>query len=143
VREMLTCDLAPIGLLHGRNSSTGRELQRVTKNSAALDELERRQLSRHNTTTKEVDSEQENNTVVETDSEIQLQTSEQQKHKKALLQCMMLETGILFHSVFIGMALSVATGNDFIVLLIAITFHRKFLPLSPIHYYINTNKDTS
>ena len=52
-----------------------------------------------------------------------------QKHKKALLQCLLLETGILFHSVFIGMALSVATGNEFVVLLIAITFHRElFIP---------------
>lgn len=50
---------------------------------------------------------------------------EKQNHKKALLQCLLLEMGILFHSVFIGMALSVAVGNDFIVLLIAITFHRK------------------
>ena len=52
--------------------------------------------------------------------------TEKQKHKKALMQCLLLEMGILFHSVFIGMALSVAIGNDFIVLLIAITFHRKF-----------------
>lgn len=46
------------------------------------------------------------------------------------MQCLLLEMGILFHSVFIGMALSVAVGNDFIVLLIAITFHRKFPHLS-------------
>lgn len=51
---------------------------------------------------------------------------EKYNHKKALMQCLLLEMGILFHSVFIGMALSVAVGNDFIVLLIAITFHRKF-----------------
>ncbi len=48
----------------------------------------------------------------------------EQKHKKAVMQCMLLEMGILFHSVFIGMALSVSIGNDFVVLLIAITFHR-------------------
>lgn len=48
----------------------------------------------------------------------------EQQHKKSILQCMMLEVGILFHSVFIGMALSVAVGGDFIVLLIAIAFHR-------------------
>ena len=28
--------------------------------------------------------------------------------------------------VFIGMALSVSIGNEFVILLIAITFHRKF-----------------
>lgn len=50
----------------------------------------------------------------------------EQKRKKSLMQCMLLEMGILFHSVFIGMALSVSVGSDFIVLLIAITFHRKW-----------------
>ncbi|KAF1975271.1 Zinc/iron permease [Bimuria novae-zelandiae CBS 107.79] len=48
------------------------------------------------------------------------------QRKKQLLQCMLLEAGILFHSVFIGMALSVATGTSFIVLLVAITFHQTF-----------------
>ena len=50
----------------------------------------------------------------------------EQLHKKAILQCMLLEVGILFHSVFIGMALSVSIGGDFVVLLIAIAFHRQF-----------------
>ncbi|GKT97011.1 ZIP Zinc transporter [Colletotrichum tofieldiae] len=34
--------------------------------------------------------------------------------------------GILFHSIFIGMAISVATGPTFIVFLIAISFHQTF-----------------
>lgn len=50
----------------------------------------------------------------------------QQVHKKATLQCFLLEMGILFHSVFIGMALSVTVGPPFIVLLIAIIFHQTF-----------------
>ncbi|KAB5580361.1 ZIP zinc transporter-domain-containing protein [Coniochaeta sp. 2T2.1] len=50
----------------------------------------------------------------------------EQQHKKDILQCMMLEVGILFHSVFIGMALSVSIGGDFVVLLIAIAFHQTF-----------------
>jgi zinc transporter ZupT len=45
---------------------------------------------------------------------------------KALLQCLLLEAGILFHSVFIGMALSVTPAPAFYVLLIAITFHQTF-----------------
>ena len=53
----------------------------------------------------------------------------QQQHKD-LLQVALLEAGILFHSVFIGMALSVATGANFIVLLIAISFHRMLPPLA-------------
>ncbi|KAJ5082152.1 Zinc/iron permease [Penicillium argentinense] len=38
----------------------------------------------------------------------------------------LLEMGILFHSVFIGMSLSVSVGNEFVVLLIAIVFHQTF-----------------
>jgi zinc transporter 1/2/3 len=53
-------------------------------------------------------------------------TSAQASHRKALLQCMLLEAGILFHSVFIGMALSVSTGPPFAVLLVAISFHQTF-----------------
>ncbi len=52
--------------------------------------------------------------------------STQQEQQKLLLQCLLLEAGILFHSVFIGMALSVATGTSFIVLLVAISFHQTF-----------------
>ncbi len=49
-----------------------------------------------------------------------------QQQKKLLLQCLLLEAGILFHSVFIGMALSVSTGSHFLVLLVAISFHQTF-----------------
>ena len=52
--------------------------------------------------------------------------STQQLEQKQLLQCLLLEAGILFHSIFIGMALSVATGTSFLVLLIAISFHQTF-----------------
>lgn len=46
--------------------------------------------------------------------------------KRQLLQCILLEAGILFHSVFIGMAISVATGPAFVVFLVAISFHQSF-----------------
>ncbi|OIW23926.1 Zinc/iron permease [Coniochaeta ligniaria NRRL 30616] len=49
-----------------------------------------------------------------------------EEQKRPLLQCLLLEAGILFHSVFIGMALSVATGPTFAVFLIAIAFHQSF-----------------
>ncbi|KAK8878767.1 ZIP zinc transporter-domain-containing protein [Apiospora arundinis] len=53
--------------------------------------------------------------------------SDQQKHRKEIMQIVLLEMGILFHSVFIGMALSVSIGgNEFVVLLIAIAFHQTF-----------------
>ena len=54
------------------------------------------------------------------------QLSTQQLQQKMLLQCLLLEAGILFHSVFIGMALSVSVGPPFVVLLIAISFHQTF-----------------
>ncbi|KAL9944511.1 hypothetical protein ACHAQF_008563 [Verticillium nonalfalfae] len=49
-----------------------------------------------------------------------------EEQARLLRQCVMLEGGILFHSVFIGMAISVATGSTFIVFLIAISFHQTF-----------------
>ena len=48
------------------------------------------------------------------------------QQQKLLLQCFLLEAGILFHSVFIGIALSVSTGSPFAVLLVAISFHQTF-----------------
>ena len=53
-------------------------------------------------------------------------SSTEQNPQKLFLQCLLLEAGILFHSIFIGMAVSVATGTEFIVLLIAISFHQTF-----------------
>ena len=49
-----------------------------------------------------------------------------EEQKRMVLQCRLLEAGILFHSVFIGMALSVATGPPFAVFLVAIAFHQCF-----------------
>lgn len=49
-----------------------------------------------------------------------------EEQRRLMLQCLLLEAGILFHSVFIGMAVSVATGPPFIVFLIAIAFHQTF-----------------
>lgn len=49
-----------------------------------------------------------------------------QDPQKMFLQCLLLEAGILFHSIFIGMAVSVATGTAFVVLLVAICFHQTF-----------------
>ena len=45
---------------------------------------------------------------------------------RQILQCLLLEAGILFHSIFIGIALSVSTGPPFYVLLTAISFHQTF-----------------
>ncbi|KAJ5582904.1 hypothetical protein N7535_001524 [Penicillium sp. DV-2018c] len=48
------------------------------------------------------------------------------KQKKETMQVYLLEMGILFHSVFIGMSLSVSVGSEFVILLIAIVFHQTF-----------------
>ncbi|KAJ5129729.1 uncharacterized protein N7515_005768 [Penicillium bovifimosum] len=50
----------------------------------------------------------------------------EQKQRKETLQVYLLEMGILFHSVFIGMSLSVSVGSEFVILLIAIVFHQTF-----------------
>jgi zinc transporter ZupT len=50
----------------------------------------------------------------------------EEEQKRQILQCLLLEAGILFHSVFIGMAISVATGPPFVVFLVAISFHQSF-----------------
>lgn len=60
--------------------------------------------------------------------------TEDQKLKKHILQCVLLEVGILFHSVFIGMALSVSIGSEFVILLIAIAFHRKLPSAASGHW---------
>ncbi|KAN0093727.1 ZIP zinc transporter-like protein [Hyaloscypha variabilis] len=52
--------------------------------------------------------------------------SPEEQQKRQILQCLLLEAGILFHSIFIGMAVSVATGPPFVVFLIAIAFHQSF-----------------
>ncbi|USW48968.1 Putative zinc/iron permease [Septoria linicola] len=50
----------------------------------------------------------------------------EQQRKKLLMQCLLLECGILFHSIFIGLALAVAVGSEQVILLIAIAFHQTF-----------------
>lgn len=56
---------------------------------------------------------------------VQVEITPEQKQKKETMQVYLLEMGILFHSVFIGMSLSVSIGNQFVILLIAIVFHRE------------------
>jgi zinc transporter 1/2/3 len=65
---------------------------------------------------------------VETGPDEKIPLTTEQEHRKAFLQCVLLEMGILFHSVFIGMNLSVSSGREFVILFIAIVFHRKWLP---------------
>lgn len=49
-----------------------------------------------------------------------------EEQSRLFLQVVLLEAGILFHSIFIGMALSVETGPTFLVFLLAISIHQSF-----------------
>ncbi|KAK2749795.1 hypothetical protein FQN55_003031 [Onygenales sp. PD_40] len=82
------------------------ELDPFPDNSSTFDDSRYFNVSRHNNTPN--------------------QFSSAQAAQKQLIQCLLLEAGILFHSIFIGMALSVASGTSFIVLLVAISFHQTF-----------------
>ncbi|KAF4991619.1 hypothetical protein FGRMN_7738 [Fusarium graminum] len=114
--------LRDMGPIRGRSSSIGRGLSVLNSRDERLENLD------------EEACEDDDNTqpgrknLEETSLEaVQMPglTPEQQQRKE-LLQCVLLELGILFHSVFIGMALSVSIGNEFIILLIAIVFHQTF-----------------
>ena len=63
--------------------------------------------------------------------------TKEQRYKKEKLQLMLLELGILFHSIFIGMALSVTVGSVFVILWIAVSFHRKSRNRTPNHLHID------
>lgn len=65
-------------------------------------------------------------TDIETPQTSSKTLSPEEEQKRQILQCLLLEAGILFHSVFIGMAVSVATGPPFVVFLVAIAFHQSF-----------------
>ncbi|GAB7358473.1 hypothetical protein MBLNU230_g2537t1 [Neophaeotheca triangularis] len=50
----------------------------------------------------------------------------QANEQRRILQCLLLEVGILFHSIFIGISIAFSTGNTWVVLIIAICFHQIF-----------------
>lgn len=107
-----------MGPINGRQSSVGQELSQLSRNLSATVEASRDQ------TKNAAASKNEAAASSDQDSFRPPTLSAQQQERRDRLQCILLELGILFHSVFIGMALSVSVGNEFIVLLIAITFHR-------------------
>lgn len=117
-----------MGNLRGRVTSISRTLSQYRADNQRLDTIE----SAVDETPAEDDRKStDESAIVDLESTQQnSQMSPEQAHKKAVLQCFLLEMGILFHSIFIGMSLAVAIGNDFVVLLIAIIFHRT-LPLNP------------
>ncbi|KAF7559320.1 hypothetical protein G7046_g4839 [Stylonectria norvegica] len=112
-----------MGPLRGRQSSIGQGLSTLQSNQEdGTEEDESRGQGYLADRSRAKESFEE--TTVESQHSQEL--SPEQKQRKELLQCVLLEFGILFHSIFIGMALSVSIGNKFIVLLIAIVFHQTF-----------------
>ncbi|KAK2749839.1 hypothetical protein FQN57_005253 [Myotisia sp. PD_48] len=108
--------------LCGRSTSFGRRLNRVSvsgRSDVAPDVLETAP-ERSGNRSKEIVQEKHPESLTHSI------LSPEQKRQKAVVQCVLLEIGILFHSVFIGMALSVSIGNQFVVLLVAISFHQTF-----------------
>jgi ZIP zinc/iron transport family len=85
------------------------DLDPVADESATLSNPHRRKISQH-----------------ENDMHHHPHGRDEQNPQRLFLQCLLLEAGILFHSIFIGMAVSVAQGTQFVVLLIAICFHQTF-----------------
>ncbi|KAM0335091.1 hypothetical protein ACHAQA_000125 [Verticillium albo-atrum] len=111
-----TATSIPGGPLHGTSNSLGRQLSRM---SQAAD-----------ITTAPAPTETPSKEARSVEDALPYSVphilSPAQQHQKAILQCMMLEVGILFHSIFIGMTLAVSVGSDFVVLTIAIAFHQTF-----------------
>jgi zinc transporter 1/2/3 len=120
VREM--------GPIRGRVTSISRTLSRYREEGQRLDEIESGSVD-SDTDNPQTPKNEFGESAIEDDIEGNHHDhvlSSEQLHKKAIMQCFLLEMGILFHSIFIGMSLAVAVGNDFIVLLIAIVFHQTF-----------------
>ncbi|CAZ84476.1 unnamed protein product [Tuber melanosporum] len=110
---------------HRRSASIGTQLQRIERARARVD-LDAMPSSSAEDLSADTDQLLRDDDGRHNIGNIGGRLTEAQLQQKNLLQVMLLEAGILFHSVFIGMALSVATGSNFVVLLIAITFHQTF-----------------
>ncbi|KAL4878807.1 ZIP zinc transporter-domain-containing protein [Aspergillus karnatakaensis] len=114
--------IRPKGPLVGRSSSFSRAIHRFEEDSDRVYRISSAPEISPLPQLSEVKRFSDHQSSVQDD----FQLSKKQKHNKDVMQVFMLEVGILFHSVFIGMSLSVSVGNEFVVLLIAIVFHQTF-----------------
>ncbi|KAL6703795.1 hypothetical protein ACN47E_009094 [Coniothyrium glycines] len=116
-----------IGTLRGRVGSISRTLSRYREDNQRLDTIDSSGSELETPVGHTKDEHDEYAIAGDTEANVRSHVlAEEQMHKKAVMQCFLLEMGILFHSIFIGMSLAVAVGNDYIVLLIAIIFHQTF-----------------
>lgn len=117
-----------LGVLKGRVGSISRTLSRYREDGQKLDAIELAAgLEADNGSPVADNTAESDDGAAQSDHESGEHKhilSPEQIHKKAIMQVFLLEMGILFHSIFIGMSLAVSVGNDFTVLLIAIVFHR-------------------
>ncbi|KAJ5796103.1 uncharacterized protein N7518_004643 [Penicillium psychrosexuale] len=113
--------LRDMGPLIGRSASISRAINRMGEGTEDIVRV---------SSAPDVPTHHEkDNGTIQTDVERRDDTfalTPEQKQKKETMQVYLLEMGILFHSVFIGMSLSVSVGSDFVILLIAIVFHQTF-----------------
>ena len=117
--------LSDLGPLAGRSSGMSRSINRMGEESEGITRVpsapdEPSEFKEKKTETLQQDVER---------SDDNWSLSPELKEKKSLMQVVLLEMGILFHSVFIGMSLSVSVGNSFVILLVAIVFHRMSISL--------------
>ncbi|KJZ71598.1 hypothetical protein HIM_08992 [Hirsutella minnesotensis 3608] len=116
-----------MGPLSGRASSLAQGLSQLNHSSAIDGEATTFEAGGGGDVEKHPNSRTEPEAVDQDgESHQEQRLSPEMRRRKERLQCILLEMGILFHSIFIGMALSVSVGADFIVLLIAIVFHQTF-----------------
>lgn len=114
--------LSDLGPLVGRSSSMSRSIKGMGEDHEGITrvpsapEQSPQGWEERKTEAVEQDAERSDDDTLNLSPELQ--------DKKSVMQVFLLEMGILFHSVFIGMSLSVSVGNSFVILLIAIVFHR-------------------
>jgi solute carrier family 39 (zinc transporter), member 1/2/3 len=118
-----------MGRLHGTSTSLSRQLSRLSRRDDIVQERDTLEENPARTSKLAAD------VLANEDGRMGFGHSltPAQQHQKDILQCMMLEVGILFHSVFIGMTLSVTVGQEFVILLIAIAFHRMAASFPPTY----------
>ena len=112
-----TTNYGIVGPRRSKSTSTGQSIQRLANQNSETEEAV-------NVDPKSSGDQQSKVSAESGQLKVEDDNLQKEAHKKALMQCLLLELGILFHSVFIGIALSVAVGGEFVVLLVAITFHR-------------------
>lgn len=133
-----------LGALKGRVGSISRTLSRYREDGQRLDAIESAggsEIGEAPVELKKVESTEYAPPPDHESGDHEHVLSPEQIHRKAVMQVFLLEMGILFHSIFIGMSLAVSVGNDFTVLLIAIVFHRKLLPRTSKTYHTNQHRN--